>query len=98
MIPLLVFTLSVFAVTFIIGQSKISLPIRIAVDDGTKASTWRMWILALLECNACLAVWLGAGAFFFHVTPPALATWWISSLYCCASSLLLAKISGLTDP
>lgn len=98
MIALFVFTCCVFAVTFIAGQAKISLPIRFWFSNTRLGkSTVGSWILALVECNACSSWWLGAGAFFLHLTPAALTTWWISALYCCATSLVLAAMSGLSD-
>ncbi len=93
MIHLLVFTLAIFAVCYIAGFSKISLPLRARLDrPGT-----RSWVLALLECPGCLGFHLGWGVFLLHLTPSVLSSWWISGLYCCASSLLLARHAGLSE-
>jgi hypothetical protein len=99
MISLTTFALEVFALTFIVGQAKISHPFRLwfsRTDFG--GSIVGVWLLALIECNACAGTWLGGIAFFLRLTPAHLLSWWAAALYCCATSLILAKISGLDDP
>ena len=100
MTALFVFTLAVFAVTFIVGQAKISYPLRSLIDSPAPGAlgTCRRGLVMLLECNACSATWLGVGAFLFHLTPAELTSWWISGLYCCASSLILATLLGFVEP
>jgi len=51
--------LSVFGVSWIIADSKISLPIRRVIAKKLGAESL---FLALLECPPCLSTWLGLGA------------------------------------
>lgn len=96
---LLVFTLSVFGLTFVIGQSKASYPLRtwFAGTDLGASPFGRGVVLGLIECPACLGFHLGWIAFLFRLTPPELTTWWISALFCCATSLLLVRAAGLDE-
>lgn len=89
---LFVFTICVFAITYIVGHSRASLPIRKALDRPGLS-----WTLALIECCACLGFWVSTGAFFLHLAPAELHTWWVAALYGCGTSLILAKYTGLME-
>lgn len=105
MIHLFAFTLSIFGLAFCVGASKISLPFRAAIDPGNKidgpGKLARTWFLTLLECPACLSVWLGLAAVVADVAPPVFGSGIqggvFCAFYCCATSLLLARIAGLDD-
>ena len=60
MIPLFIYTVTVFGLAFIVGQSQISLPFRQWLSDTAFGkSTHGKWFLELVECPACLSTWLG---------------------------------------
>lgn len=62
LLSLFVFTLASFGLAFVIGQSKISLPIRMVLEPEsilTFSDSLRAWLLALMECPACLGFWFG---------------------------------------
>lgn len=105
MISLLIFTLAVFGATFCIGASKISLPFRTWLAPDNEATGLRFfvrrWLIALVECPACtsfhlgwLSVLLGVAPICFHGVGGVV----IASFYCCATSLLLARLAGLDEP
>jgi len=76
-------SLGVFGVSWIIADSKISLPFRrvVAAKLGPESL-----FLALLECPPCLSFWLGlAAAFAFHWMAFAV----VMAPLCTAVSLLL---------
>jgi len=60
-IPLPVFFLAVFGIAWIISDSKISLPVRVAIAKrlGTESA-----LVTFLECPACLSFWIGLGVGF----------------------------------
>lgn len=99
MIALFVFSIWVFGIAYCAGHAKISLPFRtwLAKISGPDETTAGNWLLALIECPACLSWWLGLVSWLFRLTPPHLFSWWASAFYCCATSLLLAKLAGLDD-
>lgn len=78
LIPLYVF--ASFGAAFVLGYSKITLPLRMFLHGASEPPTYHWgrraiafsarWFLALLECPACVAFWLGVAAAF---TPIALA-------------------------
>jgi hypothetical protein len=75
--------LSVFGVSWIIADSKISLPFRRLVAAKLGADSL---LLTLLECPPCLSFWLGLGAaFLFHWASFAV----VMAPLCTAVSLLL---------
>jgi len=57
------FFLATFGLAFVIGHSKISLPLRTLLDPGNKIETFeqsmRWWTLELLECPPCVSWHLG---------------------------------------
>ncbi len=58
------FWLACFGLAYVVGHSKISLPFRIALDSARVRNrgliSWLAgWILALIECPACLGFWFG---------------------------------------
>lgn len=68
MTALFIFFAAHFGFAYIVGHSKLSFPFRAAfVGDGK--STLRQWIVALVECPACLGFWTGAfsGAFAWPI-------------------------------
>lgn len=102
MIHLFCFTFAVFGVTFCVGHAKISLHFRMWLDDGVHDPSWASrWFLALIECPACLATWLGAGAVALGVSPHVFGSGVIGAIfcafYCCATSLFLARFAGLDE-
>lgn len=100
MIQLLVFTLAVFGVAYVLGYAKITFQLRSKLDRPG----FRKWLLDLLECVACTSWWMGNFAFLAGIAPEIFYTWrslvvgqMVCAFYCCASSLILAKFTGLTD-
>jgi len=96
----LVYSVMAFALTWIIGDSKISLPFRMVIDPGeikTPLDAARAWLLMLLECPGCLGFWLGIAALYFHVAPE--FEWGFlgaieCGLFTAGACLLLARAAG----
>lgn len=105
MISLFVFTVAVFGVSFCLGQSKISYPFRVRLSPGNKIESpvalARSWVLTLIECNACCSFWIAAASVYLGVAPHVFGVGVqggaLCAFYCCATSLILAKISGLDE-
>jgi len=91
-VDLLVYAVSAFGLAWCISNSKVSYPLRLRLAEAGS-----VWMLALLECPACLGWWLGIFAYFASSTPAALGQWWTAGLFTMASNLLLAKLAGLLD-
>ncbi len=97
---LLVYALASFGFAFIVGWSKISLPFRMWL--GARNQLAVVWLLALVECPACLSTWTGfaAGAWAWKHGLTAPLGWftsmWVAGLFTCASSLILARVVGLS--
>ncbi len=100
---LLLFTVANFGLAFVVGHSKISMPLRMLIDPGridSMAKAARAWLIMLLECPACLGFW--GGGLYAHFTgysfgfPAAgfLATLGFA-LYACGANFLLSALSGM---
>lgn len=83
--PLIVYVVAAFGLAYIVGHSKISLPVREWI-----ARTKLAWFLELIECPACLGFWIGLVASFFLGT-----NWFVWALFTSGSNFLLGKFSGL---
>lgn len=119
----IVYTLAAFGLAFIISFSKISLPIRewIAPQIPERRGTFgdysaspapfaaaRTWLLALLECPACLGFWTGVAAVLLDRYTGILAAFTMTSwpvplaaiflaLYTCATNFILGSITKLIE-
>lgn len=103
MIALVLYLLAAFGFAFVVGHSKISLPLREALANNARG--FRLWLVALLECPGCLGWWTGAavgwfwaGAVMSVAAPISLAQIGCSVLLAfatAASNLLLAKYVGM---
>lgn len=51
--------LSIFGASWVVADSKISLPVRLWIAGSTLNARFRGWLLDLLECPACLSFWIG---------------------------------------
>lgn len=100
----LVFAVAAFGLAYIVGFSKLSLPVRslIAPPAGTTADSAslkdvvRLALVTLLECPACFGFWVGLiYGFACHPkwAPDALGL----ALFTCGSNYLLAKFAGLLE-
>lgn len=105
MIHLFAFTIAVFGITFVVGASKISLPFRTWLGRQSETTAHNdviaSWALALLECPACLGFHLGWIAVAVGLAPHVFGDGVLGAVfcafYCCASSLLLARLAGLDE-
>ena len=71
---LILYVFASFGLAFALGYGKISLPLRTLLEKFSEPPTYHWgrrliafaarWLLALLECPACLAFWFGIGAVF----------------------------------
>lgn len=100
LVALVLYAVGAFGFAYIVGFSKISLPMRLALEtEPTKAPPLAYYVrattLMLLECPACLGFWFGLIYGWLHrpewVTPLGLA------LFTCGSNYLLARFAGLLD-
>lgn len=97
---LLLYTVACFGLAFVIGQSKISLPLRLLLEPQDDRQVFRVWVTLLLECPACLGFWFGliyglatGFTFGFPLMGPMGAVG--LALYTCGANLLLSALSGL---
>lgn len=100
MIDFIYFAFAAFGFAYIVGHSKISLPFRMTLDpvSGTMRFRFvRTWLLALIECPACLGFWQGLlfGALVRPTWNP--YHWSVLALITCATNLILAKVTGLLE-
>lgn len=94
MIELIVFSLIVFGISWGVGHSELSFPIRYAISKAPLGNV----IIAGLECFGCLSWHLGWIAWLLHLVPVSpLNTWWKAAFFASASSLVLAHFAGFTD-
>jgi hypothetical protein len=95
------YLLAAFGFSYIVGHSKISRPVRLALWDVGDHSPILRYVVLLMECPACLGFWIGlitgivaVFAFDQHgFIPVAL------SLITTAANFLLGRMTGLiSDP
>lgn len=92
---LLIYTVAIFGVAYVCGHSAISLSIREWI-----ATTRFGFVLALIECPACLSWWLGLGVGL--AGPPGYLAdlssmpAFVLAFYSAGSSYILARLTGLT--
>jgi len=87
---LLIHTFAAFGIAFVIGYSKITYGIRVALDEGNGFSHW---ILSLMECPACLGFWIG------FMTAQAKGLGWVISFaigfYTAGTNFVIGRATGL---
>lgn len=99
MTSLIFYAVASFGLAYIVGQSKISLPIRnlIAPPIEIEFEPWgviRSGLVALLECPACFGFWTGLACGILA------APFWeipMLAVFTCGSNYLLAKFAGLLE-
>lgn len=103
MIALIIYCGVVFGAAWGIGMSELSYPIRLLIsgqfwpDEKTK-HPFRQLIVTGLECPGCLSFHLGWFAFVSELSPKGVFNhWWEAALFSATSSLILARVTGLTD-
>lgn len=96
MTQLVTLFLATFGLSYIVGRSKISLPVREALAALHRGPV--DFLLELVECPACLGFWLGLAAALLGLTPvltpwPALdvPAW---GCVVCGAHYLLATATG----
>ncbi len=96
MISFLVFVVACFGLSWVIGWSKISYPIRERLSDAGS-----VWVLGLLECPGCLGWHTGWLAIAFGIAPPVFSRDVLGAMLCAffiaGSNLVLARLCGLTE-
>ncbi len=99
MTGLVIWSVGAFGLSWILADSKISFPVRAWMytveQRGGALGRAAAFTLALVECVACTGFHLGWIGSIAGISP--VATWWMSALFTCGSSLILAKVVGLLD-
>jgi hypothetical protein len=91
------YTVCLFGFAYIVGHSLISQPVRRWIAPvpprPTKLGTVLEVLITLVECPACLSVWVGffAGLWYWRAFIPAV----LLALYSCGAVFYLAKRTGL---
>jgi hypothetical protein len=91
-----------FGLAWIIGHSKLTLPIREMLDDAAEDEFGQMryfrpavvTILLLMECPGCLGFhigWIAHVSGIVHLFP----TWYAAALYTCSVGITLGLLTGL---
>lgn len=102
--------MAAFGFAFIVGHSKISLPVRQRLDPGVPLRGWgdalRVLFLVLIECPACIGFWFGAiaqlaalltGHSGFFQSVPAAFSVVLTGCATSGSNFILARISRLGE-
>ena len=93
-LSLIFFSLAAFGAAWVVGYSKVSLPIRERLVT-VKFGDYQIgdWAVQLLECPSCFGFWLGliVGPFFVPFHPIA------CGLFVTGSNFLLGRVTGLID-
>jgi hypothetical protein len=93
MTELLVYSVAAFGLSWVLADSKISLPFRERL--AARASWPAVFLLALVECVACTGFHIGWVGQLLGVAP--FAHWYLAAFFTCASNLMLAKYVGMLD-
>lgn len=88
MIELLIFALVVFGISWGVGHAHASYPFRKKLP---------FVLIQLLECFGCSSWHIGWIAYAAGFAPHELSRWWIAAFFSSASSLVLARLSGMID-
>lgn len=96
MLELVVYCLAAYGLSWIIAESKISYPFRLAVSEIPHWSG--AWLLALLECVGCLGVHVGYTAYLLGAAPKVMHDWWVCALFTAASNLLIERALRESTP
>ncbi len=83
-----------FGFSWVLADSKLTYPFRVAFGD-TQKSHAAAWFLMLIECPACTGWWVGIAGYVLGVAP--FHSWLEAGFFTCASNLLLAKLVGMLD-
>jgi hypothetical protein len=87
------YSIAAFGLAYIVGHSEITLGLRRYLADG---NAFAQFVLALMECPACLGFWIGICA--------GLNTPWFgrsvsiavcAGLYTCGANFILGRTTGL---
>ncbi len=98
MIDLVIITVAAFACSWVIADSRLSLPFREALDTMKHKKVFgAALLLTFVECVACTGAWIGMLAYFSGATSFLFSSWWMAGLYTCGANLLLAKYVGMLD-
>lgn len=96
---LFVLTIAAFGLAYVIGHSKITLPLRAWIDPGMPISSlwraFRMFVVTLLECPACLGFWIGV--FFALYSGFDLRTILVVGFYVAATNFIIGRMTGLIE-
>jgi uncharacterized BrkB/YihY/UPF0761 family membrane protein len=99
---LTIYCVVAMGLAYVVGLSKISLPIRrvIAVIGEALGGPFRWlvyWLLSLLECPVCFGFWTGFVAAHYSLGPVPGRGWTavVNGLFTAASNGMLAHLSGL---
>lgn len=96
---LLFYSIAAFGFAYIVGHSVITRQLREFIFDVTFAGIPVLqWIVALLECPACLGFWTGFAAAMFDIVPSfgiGSAVLW--GLFTAGSNYTLARLTRLIE-
>lgn len=95
LVALFAYTISVFGLAYIVGHSRISRPVRLALYDT--GGRWIRLLVELLECPACFGFWVGivAGTYLtiaWH--GPFLVPFGVAA-YTCGANFIIGRATGL---
>lgn len=108
MTELLIYSFCAYGLAYIVGESKISLPLRMWIEPPSVRDakvSWliqcfdsiRLVVLSLIECPACFGTWVG---FFYGLwsaptfMPPETRGAVLLGLYTCGSNHFLSQLGG----
>ena len=101
---LAIWTVAALGFAYVAGHSVISKPFREWLagpvsDEGEPLIVWRFWIVAGIECPACLGTWLGFFAGLAYGIAGGPGPLWLlpfaGAFYTAGSNLLLGKLVGI---
>ena len=91
-VELLIYSVAAFGLSWVLADSKISLPVRERLSTGGPVA---LFFLPLLECVACTGFHVGWISQLLGAAP--FTHWYLAAFFTCASNLLLAKYVGMLD-
>jgi hypothetical protein len=96
-LPLILFFLAAFGLSFVLGFSKLSLPFREAL---AKAGPIGVFFVTLVECPGCLGFWEGVAGWFWRGAfdlplSGSLLLGLVFALAVCGSNMVLGRYVGM---
>lgn len=95
LVGILVYTISAFGLAYIVGHSRISRPVRLALHDT--GGWWTRTIVELVECPACFGFWTGlaVGSYLALAHHAPFGVPFGVACYTTGANFLLGRVTGL---